>query len=214
MKTKLRFLFIIGVVLSLSSCVEVFQYISVKDGNVSIYLKYVIQKAIFEMAASFSGEEMDYEEYLGDGQEFLSDFEGITTDSRPINTDLEVGFEITIQGTLEQMRIDTETQAIPFAPEPRGEKYYLTIPGMGSSSSDDEWGMAFLASSKYRILLDLSGDLSGIRNARLIFDEESVDPDSESDALITTTLLGQNLLVEMPMLVPFMSEESVTIELF
>jgi hypothetical protein len=214
MNKKLRILAIAALVLSLTSCIEVFQYVSITDGDVSIYLKYVIQKAILEIGASFSGEEMDYDEFLGEGEDIFADLGNLRAGMRPINTELEVGYEVDIEGTLEEIRLLSESESVPFVPRAVGDSYYLTIPGMGSSSSDDDMGAAFLASSKYRILVDLSGDLSNIRNARVIFDGDDDELDAAGDSLITSTVLGQTLLVEMSMLIPFMSEEEISVELF
>jgi hypothetical protein len=214
LKNKLRLILIVLLALSLASCIEVFQYVSVKDGNVSIYLKYVIQKAILEMGSSFSGEEVDYDELLGEGDALVEGLGDLKVGMNLINTDLEAGYEVNIEGTLDQINALSEYETIPFVPEKRGDRFFLAVPGMGSSSNGDEWEAAFLAGSKYRILLDLSGDLAGIRDARLIVEQDDMELEVERDSLITKTVLGQNLLIEIPMLVLFMSEKDITIELF
>jgi hypothetical protein len=201
-------------VLLMSGCIEVFQYVSIKNGEVDLSIKYVIQKSIIEMGSAFSGEEVDYDDFLGEGEDIFEGLGNISGEMTQINTALEVGMEMRIQGSLDELRELVESDQIPFLPERAGSTFYLNIPGMGSSDSEDD-GMAaaFLASAKYRILVDLSGDLSSVSSARLLLDEDA-DYEDFDETIISATIYGQSMMIEIPMLILFMSDEALQIELY
>ena len=109
--------------LLLCSCIEVFQYVAVKDGVAEISLRYVVQKSIMEMGASFSGEEVDYSELMGGGDLLAKEFEGIEATIDLFENDLEIGVEINARGTTEEFNSPEATEPKPFFPIKQGDTY-------------------------------------------------------------------------------------------
>ena len=197
--------------LLLCSCIEVFQYVAVKDGVAEISLRYVVQKSIMEMGASFSGEEVDYSELMGGGDLLAKEFEGIEATIDLFENDLEIGVEINARGTTEEFNSPEATEPKPFFPIKQGDTYRITITGSGEpdSTGEDEMVTSFLSSSKYRILVDLTGDLSEINAARF---GSGLKP--EEKTLINIHQYGHMMLIEFPMLIPLSNTETFEIELY
>ena len=211
MQTLPRLIVLILSPLLLCSCIEVFQYVAVKDGVAEVSLRYTVQKSIMEMGASFSGDEVDYSELMDGGDVLAKEFEGIEATIDLFENDLEIGVEINARGTMDEITSLQATEVQPFFPIKHGETYRITITGSGEpdSTGEDEMVTSFLASSKYRILVDLTDDLSEINAARF---RSGLKPEEQS--LINIHQYGHMMLIEFPMLIPLSNTETFEIELY
>lgn len=146
---------LVGFVLVLTGCVDIFQYVGYDDSgrlNTSVSLK--IQKAILEMASGFSGEEPNYEEEFDFSEEEIAEEypEWVSVDVSPIDTELEYGFRLDMQTA--ENRMETFDDTTPFIPEKRDSEIVIPLQSMGSENDQgEESAAAFLASSKYRLLI-------------------------------------------------------------
>lgn len=214
MKRVLIVILIIGCLFLFTGCFDVFQYVSLDGDDVDLSIKFVVQKSIIDMASSFSGESVNYDELLAQGHDTFRELDAFNAEIRPINNGLEVGYEISIKGSLQKIQEHAGQGAIPFFPKKRGSSFFMSLPEMGVPMSEgDEMAYAFLASAKYRVLLDLSGDLESVKNARITL-PDGRDSNDKNMEVITTSIYGKVMLIEIPLLIPLLSQGSIEIELY
>jgi hypothetical protein len=186
------------------------------DGDeVDLAIKFVVQKSIIEMATSFSGESINYDELLAQGYDTFGELDAFNAEMKPINNGLEIGYEMSIEGSLQKIQEYSGQDVIPFLPQKKGSSFFMYLPDMGEPMSEgSEMAYALLASDKYRILLDLSGDLKTVRNARITPPDGWNSYDEEDMEVITTSIYGKTMLIEIPLLIPLLSQGSIEIELY
>ncbi|QEN06884.1 hypothetical protein EXM22_02320 [Oceanispirochaeta crateris] len=208
MKIKLTLLLLFCTFL-MTGCIDIFQSVSLDKGQVKMTMKFTIQKAILEMGASFSGEETDYEDLLNEGIDIFDQFEEINGTISSIDTEYEIGAALNIAGSMKDMArsLDNEIEYIPVY---KNHMYEIRIPGMGKADEEtDEFGAAFLSGAKYRLLLDLSGDLRKYPYPKIRFEDSNMELTNQ----ISSNRYGSSLLIEIPLILLMFTEESLIIEL-
>ena len=182
--------------LMFASCLEVLHYVSLRNGNAEVSVRYAVLNSsdINEIP-----ELLQPEFILGPATDYFSDV-------KKTETELEIAYEAGFQGRMASLLRQTENPL--FVPVRDGKRYIVTIPGMGFS---DEEAIAML-NYKYRMLVDLRGNLSSVSQARFL--AEDISASSEADKLLTSTVYGNIMLVEFPMIILGTSEEALNIELF
>ena len=138
----------------LAGCVEVFQYVSrTEDGKTHTTVAVRIQKAIFEVAAGLSGEgPPDYEQEFGFTEDNIpAEYpEWLDFTFNVIDTDLEYGFEFSV--SVDSDRVHDQDELL-FLPRTENQATVIPFDGFDSEDADDDFAMAFFASSKYRLIL-------------------------------------------------------------
>jgi hypothetical protein len=211
-----------------TGCVEIFHFISIEQGQLKMSLRYTIQKAIFEMGASFSGESVDYDGLLSSGDGIIEPFgglDGFSTIATHINNPVEIGSEITITGQASLIDWIADDD-IPFLPFKAGDRYRILLPSMYGDGGDNEYGVAFLAGAKYRLLIDRAGPFRNIRQVDIyaqgdkskdmvrFFSEKMGDSAETEEYFIRVKEYGNSLLIEIPILLLFMQPEELVLELY
>ena len=151
---RFRVVSLILIVMLFSGCVEFFQYVGQDEhGRLITSFSVRIQKLIFAMAAGLSGEETpDFGEILGiDEEEMVRMYSnGSEIQYEIIDTELEFGFRISLT-------LDADSQTVfgdvPFLPNLSEGMTTITLGGSGSADGQDGMAIAFLSSSKYRLLI-------------------------------------------------------------
>ncbi|MDC7227882.1 MAG: hypothetical protein PQJ61_14040 [Spirochaetales bacterium] len=208
---KIFVLITLAVVLMLfTGCLDIFHAVSMKKGQVELTVRYTMQKAIFELGAGMSGEAPDYSEFTDIGDDMFKEFQGLEADVRPIENEFEVGAEIYLKGSVSKMN-NAAGERLEFLPQKTDIGWEIMIPGMGDEGgeADDEFAAAFLSSAKYRLLIDLSGDFRDITQASLITAEGEEAPLEEFSA----ELYGSSMLIEIPMIFLFLTDDDLIIRL-
>ncbi len=197
------------IILLFTGCIDVLQFVSLHDGTLELSVRYTIQKALLEMAGTMGGGVPDYSSIFEIGDGMFKDFQGITGESMPIDTALEAGMELKVRGEVDRIT-DEMGENASFIPVRRGEMYQIRIPAMNDEVDAEEWfGAAFLSAAKYRILVDLTGDLSNITGARISAAGEFLDQSGYMAAVY-----GSSLLIEISMAFVAMSTEDLVVELY
>lgn len=214
---KLLYLCSLAVLAAMTtSCMDVIHIISMKNGVIHTTVRYTLQKSVLEMGASFSGESVDYDEFLDFGDEMFSNISGAAGQLRKHETPFDIGAEVTFQGR-EEVLLSLLEGNTEFIPKKHGDAYRIEIPLMGDGDDDeDEFAMVFLSGSKYRIMVSLNDDLAHITQADLYLDsgygEQGIIPMPLHDSY-TVTVQGPLMLIEIPMALFFMSEGKIIVEL-
>jgi len=197
----------------LTSCVDAFHYVGLENGNVEITVKYSIQKMLIEMAASFGEEEVDYSEFTDMGDEMFDELSRIEAQITPIDTELEIGAEISFSGPLKSV-IEYIGDDAPYFPMKTGNIYQIRIPCLGSEDDEeDEAAAAFMASAKYKLLIDLSGDLNKTRNIRFSIKDESIEME-EWESFFSVEIFNHIAYIEIPMILLMSSTDDIIVELY
>lgn len=95
-RKKLFLSVLVVAVLSLTSCIDIIQSVTISKGTVYSDLSITLQKSALEMASSMSGEEADYSDFFDD--DLLEDFtnEHVDATLEEINNETEVGYFISM----------------------------------------------------------------------------------------------------------------------
>lgn len=197
---KLSFIVPVVACLSLSSCIDIFQYVSIQRGELHTVVRTTAQKSLFAMAASFSDSEPDYSGFDLTSGEILGKFSGTGLATvTEIQNELEIGFELTVRGNLNVIKT-TLGDMSEFIPQQQGNRFFLKLPAFGNSNELETsgYGAVFLSAAKYRILLSLTDDLQHIRKAYLL---DTANPDIAHD--LYPRMYGRTLLIEVPMMFLF-----------
>ncbi len=139
--------------LLLTGCLEVVQHIGSGPGDsVDNYVRVTLQRGIFSFAEAFGGEAMtdeDFAEEFGmSEQEVLEDLPaGVSARFEPVITEFDFGFSLRTT-TDRSFRSDEGA----FVPMIRDGSLYIHLPPGDEEEADE--AAFFLASAKYRIILD------------------------------------------------------------
>ena len=164
MKNAIKLFSIIILCLCLTSCVDYVQSVSYSNGKYKMYYKVTLSKVLFAMV------DEDPEEIFEDFDEEAFDDLPESVDINPVNTDLEVGAELTI--LIDPRTTDEDEKAL--LPKISGSKCFIPFllgnnksisDSVKSKDSDEEaFTQAFLSSSKCRVLIS-KNVLSSIETA-------------------------------------------------
>ncbi|MCK4514918.1 MAG: hypothetical protein KAU31_06650 [Spirochaetaceae bacterium] len=192
----------------LSGCLDIVQYISGSASEIDVYFRLTLQKSLFEMGNALGGAPQDldlmFEGFELNEEEVVAELPpGVAADFQPVNTDLEIGFELryTVARAVLDSLSDTEAAFVP-----RVSKYGIRIPfseGNGSGESD-EFADAFLGSTKYRLMIS-KRLVSRISEARVLAGPESVS--------VSVTDLPDVWLLEFPLSLWYGSDYRATLEI-
>jgi hypothetical protein len=199
-----KILSVLAVVLLFSGCLDAFQHIRQDpSGKVEVFFKFTLQKGLFEMAAQMSGEEMDDEVFEAQfGEDFLSfekDLpEGVEARVEKINNDLEFGMAVRFSYMEDEIDISAgKLEEVDFYPIRDPVGFHINFSGQEKGEGDDgddEMAGVFLASAKYKIIVDKSY-LKGAQQAWLEMPEETFP--------IEIIDLGPSFLLDLPMVFLF-----------
>lgn len=214
MKKILYICLIVLVVSVFTGCIDVIQVVSIKNGIIHTSVRYSLQKAIFELGASFSGEEIDYDEMLEIGDDTFAKIGEVSGEVKKYETTYDIGAEIIFEGREKSITsmLDGDVEFIPIK---KNNAYFIELPLLGESGeSVDESELGFLGGSKYRIVVSLCDDLRNISKADLTIQTSgsgSRTLSTNDGVSITTT--GSIMLVEIPMSVLFMDAGKIIVKL-
>lgn len=187
-------IFIIVLVLTLTSCIDYVQSITYSNGKYHLYHKITLSKILFEM----TGEDAEYsvDEFLDTSSHELPDY--ITL--KGVNTETEAGFEFILD-------VDPKTaseEEKQFLPTMSGDKYFIPLHISESMSDSDDFDDVDLADSvtllmistaKLRVMI-AKNIMPSIQNA--YFEAE----DGEN-FYISVFDYGNNYCLEIPFLLFF-----------
>jgi hypothetical protein len=198
---------LLAVVVLLSGCIDVVQYISGSALDIDVYFRLTMQKSIFEMASSFGEQPQDldamFEEFDLNEEDVVAELPpGVEASFESINNDSEFGFELRYsapRAALDSLE-DGEAEFVP-----RVSPWGIVIPlGEGNGSADsDELADAFLGSAKYRLMIS-KRLVSRVSEARILAGPVSTP--------ITVTELPDVWLLEFPMNLWYASDHAPTVE--
>ena len=165
MKKLICFSVLFTVCFLLSSCIDIFQHIT-KDNNGidQNQIKFTVSKTVFAMANGFSGsnEEIDYEKLFDESEMNTVDMDKYKQFSAiisKVNDIMDVGYLIDMNINYRDRntanRINSTNTS--FIPKYDGKNMIIHVDAIGdssSSSADNSMAAAFLATGKYRLLLD------------------------------------------------------------
>lgn len=196
-----------AVILGLSGCIDVVQYLSGSADDVDIYFRLTLQKSVFELVNALGDAPQDMDEIFRDfnlnEDEVVRELpSGVEADYRPVNTDYDYGFELRYSVPRSVLGAVSD-QGGPFIPRltPRG----LSVPlseGNGSAETD-EFASAFLGSAKYRLFIS-KRLVSRVSAARILAGPQSTP--------VTITDLPDVWLLEFPLSVWYTSDYSPVLE--
>ncbi len=196
MKKICTFFFLLLIPVLFTSCIDYVQTVSYKDGKYQIYYKVTLSKLLFAIADEDPEEIFEYfdEESLEDLPE--------NADVKPVNTDLEVGAELSL---LIDPKTTDESEKF-FLPKVAGQKCYIPFL-LGSEDSllddfkesdDNEWqsfSEAILSSAKCRVMVSKKL-ISSVANAYF----EGRGGQNYSVAVFD---YGESFCMEIPLIVLF-----------
>jgi hypothetical protein len=209
MKTKVKLIILILMSLFLTSCIDIFHAVSLDKGNAKVTIRYTIQKGMLETIGSMSGEAMDFSEFTDIGDEIFGEFDNIEAQVAAIDTSSQLGAEVKFSGKVSDLVSELEDSM--FLPIKTETGYEISIPSLNEGEESDEMSLAFMSGSNYTLLLDLSGDMKNVRTARLKSSENSADIDSAGEIIVN--IYGSSMMVEIPIILLFISESDIVIEL-
>jgi len=164
--------------LPLVSCIDIYQHISKeKNGNINIYLKASLSKAMLAMA-ELDSESQDICEDLFDTKEmeYFSELpEEIKINLQRIESDYECGlsFEMSLDTRSELVQEMILSDEMPFLPRITNEKLIIEFPSSDESYTfGQEMGIAFLSAFKYRLTI---GKTITPRITRAILSTDEID---------------------------------------
>ena len=208
--------FVIVSCLTCTGCIDIFQHITrLPDGSEQNTIKITVSKILFEMAGSFSGEEKDYAEFFNDKEikEFVDmpELKPFSAKISKVNNLVDLGYLINMNIDYNDKNIlkkINSQDAIDFIPKYTGEKAIINLSAFSKKSKNnilknDESAMAFLASGKYRLLIDKSC-ITNIGKVVLKNDEKEI--------YYTFLDLYNQFLIEIP--IPILFSENVVLEIY
>jgi hypothetical protein len=165
------------------------------------------------MAASFSDDQVDYDEFLGIGDDTFSQFSSVASEVKKYETPFDIGAEIIIKGSQEEIYSILESE-YDFIPMKLNDRYILQIPQFNNEDEEvDEFALVFLSGVKYRIIISLADDLAHITQAH-IFKDSGFDGISSvsSEEGCTVSKVGSIMLIEIPMILLILGEGNLFVE--
>jgi hypothetical protein len=149
----------------LSSCIDIFQHITKDNNDIDQnQIKFTVSKTIFAMANGFSGsnEKIDYEKLFDESEMNTVDmnkYEQFSATVSKVNDIMDIGYLIDMNINYRDRntvnRINSTNTS--FIPKYDGKNMIIHVDAIGdssSSSADNGMAAAFLATGKYRLLLD------------------------------------------------------------
>ncbi len=213
MKHKILPLFLlISFSLLLTSCIDVLHYISLHDGELDLRVRYTFPKPMMEMAEMVSEGSFDYRQALGLSADLFSGLTETTAGVTAIDTVNEFGAEIVISGQVETLR--KELEGDEFLPVRDGGGYRILLPAVEEAAGDgdpaaDAFMDAFIEAAKYRILVDLSGDLADLSGAEVRVGPSYLDPSEYA-----VNVYGSSMLIELSVGYIYGQTEELWVELY
>jgi len=201
------FLIVTGLFLAimLTSCLDAIEYITLdKNGDIELSFMITISKSLFEMGGGGESVEDTFEDEIIDPKEISEMIPGaMDVKTRLVDSDVDYGYLFTFT-------LPRDYQPAPDTPmAPRFTKSGLVILlAMGgeeeadteeSDESMDDMAAAIFSSAKYKV--QISKQLLKSASRAYIY---SADGEETSVELVD---LGDNYLVNLPMLMVMMSEE-------
>ncbi|HKL56850.1 MAG TPA: hypothetical protein VJ854_00500, partial [Sphaerochaeta sp.] len=107
----------------------------------------------------------------------------------------------------------TLTEERFFLPLKIADHYSILIPSMADGEEMDPMAAVFLSGATYTMLIDLSGDLQDLKEARLKYDGKIMHPGDEDSELLVN-IYGSSMQIEFPMLFLFYAPENFSLELY
>ncbi|HKL56979.1 MAG TPA: hypothetical protein VJ854_01160, partial [Sphaerochaeta sp.] len=77
-----------------TGCLDVFQSVSIHDGECDLTVRYTIQTALLQMISEFSDEDFDVSELLSQADSIIPEYDGFSFDAKGIDTSFHKGVEI------------------------------------------------------------------------------------------------------------------------
>lgn len=215
MKKILLYVCLLFFSLSFVCCVDVVQHITRKsDGTQKNIVSFTLSKAVFEMAKAMGGNSssFDYNDLFsefGDGNSF--EYEGVSAKMTKIDDNFSAGYLIDMNIDYKNKNIQEKllkNTDIPPLPIPRYERNKMVIylgflNEKNGASNNEEMGLAFLASAKYRLL---------VNKACIPTISKIVLKSTKQDLNIGYTDLYDEYLIEIP--IPLLVADKCTIELY
>ena len=195
--------------LLLSSCLDIFHFVSLGNNKTELYIKYSIQKSIVDMASALTGEEFDYSEFTNIGDEAFEDLLGYSVDINSFETELEVGAELKFIGASTTIQSEIQGQISYIVTKENGY-FRILIPGLGSDEDDDVMSVALFSSVKYKLLVELSGDLRNVSRAEIYVEGVAIS----DKTLFNTNIFGSSMYIDFPMMILIYTMGDIEIRLF
>ncbi|MBI9108701.1 MAG: hypothetical protein JEZ04_18290 [Spirochaetales bacterium] len=193
------------IVIMLTSCLDAIEYITLdKQGNIKLSFMITISKSLFEMGGEGESVEETFEDEIMDPEEISELIPGATNiEARLVDSDIDYGYLFTF--TLP--RNYQPTPETPMAPRltKRGMEILLAMSNSEeaqkeeSDESMDDMAAAIFSSAKYKV--QISKQLLKSASRAYIY---TADGEETSVDLVD---LGDNYLVNLPMLMIMMDEE-------
>lgn len=206
----IKILFALMICLLCTGCIDVFQYVSIHDGEGDLVIRYTFQKSLIDMIGAFSEEPFDVNEMVTQASATIQEYEGFSINVKPINTSFSVGAEFRMIGDLTKVGVDEEEAY--FLPIKNKDHYSILIPSMADQDEMDAMAIPFLAGAKYTLLIDLRDDLKGIKEARLEYEGIAMPLGDDSEILIGR--YGSIMQIEIPMLLLFTIPDDLSLKLY
>ncbi|MDY0287692.1 MAG: hypothetical protein RBR15_02575 [Sphaerochaeta sp.] len=194
-----------------TGCLDIFHSLSIHDGEIDLAVRYTVQTALVHMINEFSDEEIDVTELLHEAESIIPAYDGFSLDVKKIETSFHTGAEVRIRGSMDKVKAHNEQGLL--LPIRNTDHYSILIPSMAGEEELDSMAAVFLSGAKYTMLIDLSGDLQDIKEARLKYDGKIMHPDDE-DSQILVSIYGSSMLIEIPMLFLLYAPENFSLELY
>ncbi len=192
------------VALLLTGCIDTIQYISDDGRNINVNFRLTLQKAIFKMMASMDNEEINDDYFRNNfGQDEIQLVNKIphiaNFNISEINTDFDYGFEVKIKIAKKALsELVKNNQTVFFIPVKKDKSIEITLPPLNESESneDNDYAEAFLASAKYRLIINKSY-IKKIKNISI------KNKNSNTDLNLSVFDYGEIYIVEFPMYIWF-----------
>ncbi len=197
--------------LSLTGCLDIVQHITRKsDGTVQNTISITVAKAMLEIGAAMMGQSSpNDDELFNEFDEFdMDEYESFAAKIVKINNPVNIGYliDMNIDYQNKEMLKALNTRDIDFVPKYEKKKmtiYVGTLQDSNYSKTDNEMMQIFLATCRYRLLVNKSG-MPSIGKVILKSAQNSMQ--------IGFLDLYDEYLIDIPMSILF--EEKVTIELY
>jgi len=214
---KIMYLCLIILVVGLfTGCIDVIQVVSIKNGVISTSIRYSLQKAMFELAASFTGEEVDYDEFFDMGDDSFASLAGVSGEVNKFETLYDIGAEITFEGKEKSLSSLLDGK-IDFIPIKKNNAYHIEIPMLGESGEVvDEDKLGILSGGKYRLIIAATDDLRNISQANVSIEhayEKGIFYALSHEDGISVSRTGSIMLIEIPMSILFLDEGKIIVKL-
>ena len=197
MKHKsLLFVFIIAIVLMLTSCIDYVQSITYSNGKYHLYHKVTLSKLLLEMA------DEDAESFVDELLDYSSSEIPENVTMKGVNTETEAGFEFILDVDPKTATEDEKE----FLPTKSGDKYFIPfyVSEMMSDFDDfddvdldDSFTLAMFSTGKVRVMI-AKNIIPSIKDAYF----EAEDEDDEN-FYISVFDYGNNYSLEIPFLLFF-----------